>query len=205
MIEIRTISDAIFDDIKKRILSGNMCSGDRIIQDDFGAQYGASRIPLREALQQLKAEGLVASLPHRGSQVATLTPEEVANNIRLRVVIECDLLRCSLPMLTNDVLDEAENIMMNHTTVTEYGLGQLNWKFHKLLYSGVVFPTSLKIAELLHMGVDSYARNQRIIKTNYTEGTYLLIGMCKDRRVDDAVKQLEKNITEETAYELPGQ
>ena len=55
----------IADEIRSAVLSGEMRPGRRIRQELLGARFGASRIPVREALKQLENEGLVVLAPNR--------------------------------------------------------------------------------------------------------------------------------------------
>lgn len=52
--------------IKEDILSGKMTSGDKLVEQALCKEYAVSRTPIREALSQLEAEGLITSIPNRG-------------------------------------------------------------------------------------------------------------------------------------------
>src|SRR3989304_6611874 len=61
----KTLSQAVADAIREQILSGQVRMGTRLSQDALPSSLGVSRIPLREALRQLEADGFVLSYPHR--------------------------------------------------------------------------------------------------------------------------------------------
>ena len=66
----RLMSDRIASEIRNAVLSGEMRPGMRVRQELLAAHFGASRIPVREALKQLENEGLVVLAPNRGAWIA---------------------------------------------------------------------------------------------------------------------------------------
>jgi DNA-binding GntR family transcriptional regulator len=84
----RTISAQIRVRIREKILSGAYPPGSQLLQDSIAAEFGTSKIPVREALLQLRSEGLVDIFAHRGFQVRPLSQAEVAEVFRLRLDIE---------------------------------------------------------------------------------------------------------------------
>ena len=66
--------------LRNQILQGELVGGDRINPTVIGDQLGTSRMPVREALRQLDAEGLVTIRPNRGAIVTTLTAAEVCSH-----------------------------------------------------------------------------------------------------------------------------
>src|SRR3954465_9280734 len=109
----QTLTGMTADAIRERILRGPYPEGEPLRQDAIGAELGVSRIPVREALRQLEAEGLVTFNPHRGAVVSSLSLEEIEELFELRADIECELLRRAIPSTTapdlaraTDVLDE---------------------------------------------------------------------------------------------------
>jgi len=65
-----TKSDAIAQEIRRRVLSGEYPRAMRLRQDDLAADFGVSTTPIREALRVLESERLLVSEPHRGVRVA---------------------------------------------------------------------------------------------------------------------------------------
>ena len=57
-------NESIADSLRADILRGNLKSGQALKQDEIAAKFGISKIPVREALIQLKAEGLVNFYPN---------------------------------------------------------------------------------------------------------------------------------------------
>jgi len=80
-IERQTVAAATTRALREKILSGEIGEGEQLRQDALAAEYGVSRIPLREALRQLEAEGLVSFYPHRGAVVSTLSLAEIEERL----------------------------------------------------------------------------------------------------------------------------
>jgi DNA-binding GntR family transcriptional regulator len=89
----------IADVLRTAILDGSYRPGERIRQEDVAARSGASRIPVREALRMLDAEGLVTLVANSGAWVTKLTMAECAELYQIRERLEPLLLRASMPGL----------------------------------------------------------------------------------------------------------
>ncbi len=100
----------IADALRTAILDGSYQPGERIRQDDIAARSGASRIPVREALRMLQAEGLVTLVANSGAWVARLTLAECAELYQIRERLEPLLLRASLPGLDGAALDRMADL-----------------------------------------------------------------------------------------------
>src|SRR3954468_8942501 len=72
-----TMASAAAGELRRRILDGTYAAGLPLRQDALAEEFGISRIPVREALLQLEAEGLVRILPHRGAIVSELSTGEI--------------------------------------------------------------------------------------------------------------------------------
>ena len=83
-----TVTHSVTDAMRRMILDGQLGEGDPIRQDDIASQPGVSRIPVRQALQQLANEGLVDLSPHRRACVSSRSDEELIERIELRLWIE---------------------------------------------------------------------------------------------------------------------
>jgi DNA-binding GntR family transcriptional regulator len=87
---VRTMSGQIAARVREKILAGEYAPGAPLLQDSIAAEFGVSKIPVREALVQLRAEGLVDLFAHRGFQVRPLSADEVDEVFNLRLAIEPD-------------------------------------------------------------------------------------------------------------------
>jgi len=78
----------IRDALRERILNGEFQSGERLVEDKLSAQMAVSRIPVREALRGLAAEGLVTIEPRRGAYVSVLSEKEARDMVEVRATLE---------------------------------------------------------------------------------------------------------------------
>jgi len=130
-------SHRIADSLRTAILDGSYAPGERIRQEDVAARSGASRIPVREALRMLAAEGLVTLVANSGAWVTRLTMAECTETYLIRERLEPLLLRTSMPFLADDAiarLAELAAAMEAATTVDAFM--RADWEFHLSSYEG---------------------------------------------------------------------
>jgi len=110
-IRRQTLTSMTADAIRERILRGRYPEGEPLRQDAIGVELGVSRIPVREALRQLEAEGLVTFNPHRGAVVSTLSLKQIRELFELRAEIEGDLIRRAVPYMKPEDHARADEIL----------------------------------------------------------------------------------------------
>ncbi|MES2306731.1 MAG: GntR family transcriptional regulator [Gemmatimonadota bacterium] len=160
----RTLTDAAVEALRTRLLSGEWPAGAPLRQEALAAELGVSRIPLREALRQLEAEGLVALQAHRGAVVAPLAVAEAAELFELRALIEADLARRAVPRLTTS----DDTALRHHAAAFECAVatgdvsawGDANRAFHFALYAPAQRPRTLETVARLHAQSDRFLRLQ---------------------------------------------
>lgn len=160
----RTLAGAVVDRLREQILSNAYPAGTQLRQDALAASFGVSRIPVREALIQLEAEGLVEMVPHKGAVVTQLSREEVNDVFDLRVLLETRLFRDSITRLNEADFDEIDAIQAHfEAAIRERDFarwGVLNQQLHAALYARAELPqTSAVVASLLQK-TDRYTRVQ---------------------------------------------
>ncbi|MEU6904240.1 GntR family transcriptional regulator [Streptomyces coeruleorubidus] len=99
----------VVDGIKHMITSGDLLPGQQIRQEHMAAALGVSRLPVREALRQLVADGLVVHVHHVGFAVARLSRSEFDQVYLMRRLLETEVIR-GLPRPTADQLAEIESL-----------------------------------------------------------------------------------------------
>jgi DNA-binding GntR family transcriptional regulator len=123
--------------LRSAILGGALGPGDRVRQEDIAQQLGASRLPVREALQILAAEGLIENEPNKGARVPRLGMHEVDVMYRMREQLEPLALAESLPDLDETDLEELARIQDEIESGADVdGFLDLDRQFHLLTYSG---------------------------------------------------------------------
>jgi len=110
-IERQSVPESLRDCLQERILNGEFRDGDALIQDAIADEYAVSRMPVREALRQLEACGLVSMQTHKGAVVTTIPTEQVKELFELRAMLECDILRRALERCTDRDIADARVIL----------------------------------------------------------------------------------------------
>ncbi len=95
-----SVEEVVTTALRDAILSGELRPGERLLQEPLAEQLRVSRIPLRDALRRLEAEGLVRIGPRRGAEVASLTPADVREIYGIRIALEPELVRDAIAALT---------------------------------------------------------------------------------------------------------
>lgn len=163
-LKYRTLSSAIIDRLREDIVAGIHPAGAQLRQDALAEAYGVSRIPVREALFQLEAEGFVRIVPQKGAVVSPISQEEVNDVFDLRAMLEPRLLAHSLPLLTEADFAGLERIQSQFVAAVEARdvarWGVLNAEFHAALYARAELPRSQTIVGSLLQTSDRYTRLQ---------------------------------------------
>jgi len=166
-IQRQTIAGMTVEALRERILRGDYPEGEPLRQDALADELGVSRIPVREALRQLEAEGLVTFSPHRGAVVSSLSLSEIDELFELRADIECDLLRRAIPRMTSAQLDRATAVLDEFESALQAGeaarWGPLNWHFHAALYAPANRNFTMGVLQKLHQHSDRYFRMQVLL------------------------------------------
>src|SRR5262245_63813605 len=98
---MKTLSaDALTESLRALILDGTLGAGAQLRQEDLAKRFGVSRIPVREALGRLQAEGLVEHFANRGSIVASRSVDDLLETLDIRIALETRAIRLAIPNYT---------------------------------------------------------------------------------------------------------
>ncbi|HEY0589252.1 MAG TPA: GntR family transcriptional regulator [Pseudoduganella sp.] len=148
---------AILAALRADISCGKLAPGAVLRQAELAEQFGTSRIPVREALNSLQAEGLVQIEPNRGAYVTTLGADELHELFDLRVLLETDVLRRAVPLHTERTLRRLESVQheLDGETAPMEWL-RLDRAFHDGLYGPSGRPRSLQMVASLRASVERF-------------------------------------------------
>ncbi|MCW2840184.1 MAG: GntR family transcriptional regulator [Aeromicrobium sp.] len=126
----------IADGLRRAILAGEFAPGERMRQEVIATRFGASRLPVREALRILQSDGLVTLVANSGAWVSQLDERECAESYEIRERLEPLLLRESMPGLTAHDIAAMRRLAeeMERKPEVETFL-RLDREFHLLSYS----------------------------------------------------------------------
>ncbi|TDC95056.1 GntR family transcriptional regulator [Saccharopolyspora aridisoli] len=150
----------VLDELRKSIVSGELSPGQPIRQDTIAAGLGVSRVPLREALKTLEAEGQVVHQPHRGYSVAELSLADLLEVYRMRDLLESEAARVATDRLTDADLTRITDAGQDVEQAAEDGdlvaMIAANRRFHFALLEPSGLPRLLRVVRTLWDATDAY-------------------------------------------------
>jgi len=190
--------DFIANALRNAILQGRYKANQPLRQDRIARELGVSKIPLREALVQLKAEGLVSFMPNRGAVVTELSAKGVDEIFTMRIALETKALERAIPNLRPADFIRAKSVLEifeKEEDRTQWS--ELNWEFHATLYQASQMPRLLNTIETLHNNVTRYLiiYLDRLSAQDISQKEHLAIfNACLKRNIDAATKQLTNHL-----------
>lgn len=185
--------------LRNTILHGGLPPGTKLDQKTIAERLNVSRMPVREALRQLAAEGLVVLHPHRGAFVAALSVTEIDEIYAIRMVLERQALQLAIPRLTDADLDAAwelnEEIRRTEDDVARVGH---NNDFHMTLYRPSGHWRLLGLVKEMRATVQPYFKSyfssspENIIFS--VQEHEEILKACRDRDVARAQAALDRHI-----------
>lgn len=128
---------SLADDLRQEIEAGVFPPGAPLRQEEIASRFGVSRQPVRQALQRLVAEGLLAQRSDRTLVVVGLNLQDAAEIANLRAVLESEALRQALPHLDDRSIRAARRIAADLVDDEDPAqMEELDVAFHQTLYKG---------------------------------------------------------------------
>lgn len=192
--------------IKEKLMNGQILPGERIREDLLADEFSMSRTPVREAINQLSAEGFVIQEPRKGIFATEFTKQELINIIEIRTLLESYAAKICCEKITEQQWKELEEIYIN---LKDSLLTQDNAKY--VLYDSMFhrkigqITTNKKLSNYINDIEDNviFARRMKIynIKYKYSEEESIkqheeILLAIKNRDVKNASKAIEKNTRE---------
>jgi DNA-binding GntR family transcriptional regulator len=204
----QSLAEAVLERLREQILNGELREGEQLRQDAIAAEFQISRIPVREALSHLAAEGLITIVANRGAVVSSLAPEEIEQLFETRAVLECYMLRQAIPNLTEADFGKAEAILKQYEESREKdseikNWGDWNWSFHSTLYAPANRPLMMSYIKTLNNNCDRYTRLHLLVtRAQHLAGKahHDLLDACRSWNPDIASIALWKHITDAGTY-----
>lgn len=136
-LETRTLKHQVVELLRKAMLSGTLSPGERLNESRLARDLGVSRIPIREALQQLQQQGLVVDIPRRGKFVIDLSEEEIQKINSLRLILEAEALRLARANVTGSGVKALRRLihkMEESEALPEIEAAALDLEFHRTIW-----------------------------------------------------------------------
>lgn len=152
-------ADVIYDALRDAIIRGEIAEGENLRQDTIARMFNVSRIPVREAMQRLEAQGLVISERYKGVVVASLSPDQITEIFEFRALIEPAVIEMAVPRMSAEALGQAQVFCDAFAAETDpVRWGDLNRQFHSCLYRDAGKPYYLSVIDKTNDLVERYVR-----------------------------------------------
>ena len=194
----KTTSELIADELRIAIVAGQYKTGQTLKQDELAKRYEVSKIPIREALYQLKTEGLVTFQNNRGSIVSSLRVSEVEEIYSMRIALEEIALKRALPKMQEaDFISSETALKLIDASDNPLEWPTLNWQFHASLYKAANTPKLLETVEVLHNNVARYLvlyLAELDYQTTSQKEHWALLDACRQKNTKTALNILKKHL-----------
>ena len=174
-LDYRTLRENVADEIRMKILNGDMKPGDKIIEQELASEFGISRGPVREALRQLEQEGMVKYSRNVGCSVKHIGMDDVYEIYYMRANYEMMAVRLYNAPFPQETIEKMEQVLeqMKQLHKEEYRkVFELDNKFHEAILDLVSFMRLKKAWEDLNygnivMGYNMAVDSDQVIKRQY--------------------------------------
>lgn len=181
-IEYQTLQQVVMERLRLDIINGVFQPGQRLIADDIAKEYAVSRMPVREALMNLEAVGLVTGSRHKGVIVNQTSAEDFGALYEMRAVLEGLAGRLACPNMTEESIAKLKELNLSMRTLEPTTLDrkfqELNREYHAIIWEATKSNRLINILKNLH-AVSSFYRNMTVHIPGRIEG------ICDEH--DDAI------------------
>lgn len=132
--------------LRRRLRSGDLAPGSRLIVEELARELQMSPTPVREALRLLQADGMVDYRAHHGIVVASRkSPDDVRDLFRVRSILEPAAVELAVPLLDDAARSRLERLYEQQVAAVAVGRGasvaELNSSWHWAIYEAAGSPT----------------------------------------------------------------
>lgn len=194
-----TYSEQVVEYIKECILKGELKPGDQIKEVQLSQKLGISRAPIREALQMLSREGLIASKPQKGKTVVALTSKQIKDSYFTGCVLEAAAVTQALPYYTDEDLNRLEELVEQMREIAENdgpaeSLADIDTAFHGILFSRVDNDLLIDLCRRSCQGISKFLLYQHWVKLFPPKDVYRRHKAILDALREGRPSKLEKVI-----------
>ncbi len=153
-------ADLAYESIRNAIMDGRFRPGDRLVTDAIASALNVSRMPVRDAIKRLQAEGVVDVFPSKGATVATVSVDHLKEVFAVRSVIEGLAAREAAKFITPDQISDLWKLFSEMEILVRSGAARAelakNKEFHQTLYRLSENNLLQSMAEGLADSIDRY-------------------------------------------------
>lgn len=195
------LADEIATNLRELIISGELTPGTRIIEAEVASQLGVSRGPLREALRILETEGLLESIPGRGSFVIQTSKRDIQELYSLRCILEEEAMRLAIDNGTKDDFDRLQKTVESMLKAAEEQrqreVREFDYQFHSQIWEIADHILLRNVLESITIQVRMYLAVQTQLYEDLPDGVFdhqLILQALRNREKDTAVQLLKDHL-----------
>lgn len=196
-LDYRTLRENVSDEIRMKILSGELVPGARIVEQELASEFGISRGPVREALRQLEEEGLVEYTRNAGCSVRQIGPEDIYEIYYMRANYEMMAVKLYGKAFPAETLGRMQRILNQMTQLdceAYREVFELDNRFHEQIMDLVPFKRLKKAWEDLSYGNIVIGYNMFVNRKDVTEIQYRihekLLKVCQSCNLDEIIQAI---------------
>jgi DNA-binding GntR family transcriptional regulator len=139
VVESSSLRDRVVQKLQEAIFFGRLEPGKRLVETELADMLGVSRAPVRESINELRMQGLITTIPRRGSYVRATTSDDVREIYEVRKAVEIPAIKLALQLVSDDdvaALDQQIDAMLRHARDADIrGFSEADVEFHRLTYA----------------------------------------------------------------------
>ncbi|GAA4334317.1 GntR family transcriptional regulator [Streptomyces venetus] len=132
------VRERVTAELRQQIIAGSLLPGDRLVERELAERFGVSRVPVREAIRALVAEGFVHFETPRRTVVRRLTPTDVKELFELREALEVYAAGLAASRATPEDLAEVQELIGRAAAATEAGDAELITDLNSRLHDRIM-------------------------------------------------------------------
>ena len=196
----QTAHHAVLGEIRRMIMSRELKPGEHVRQGEICERLQVSRLPIREALKVLEAEGQLTYQPHHGYTVAQFSMRELSEIYRMRQLLESEMLRKVAPETGQTLINRLETLMEEMQSLSEaedlLRFTEANREFHMSIFEAANMPQFMRVVKLLWQVSDSYRSlffNDPASRSRVQKEHRRIVEACKSGDGEEAVAAMNEH------------
>ena len=202
------LSSVVVNYIKESILAGTYKEGEHILETEVALKLGISRAPVREGIKELEKEGIVTTVPRKGTYVTKFSMEDIKEVFDIRLLLENNIIKILIyeDKLTEKDFLHLENLVKEMGRIAESSLDDSNkliminlkdMEFHRYIWQKSGSQRRVKMLESIFfqlriaMLYDTTETGDLFITAN---DHYEIIDCLKSKDIDRCKKALREHI-----------
>jgi DNA-binding GntR family transcriptional regulator len=198
--------EAVYETVRRAIIEGDLQPGERLDVATIALRLGCSRMPVRDALKELEADGLVTCFPSRGTEVSRLDRADLEQIFAIRLALEKLALERAIAAMTPDDHAALRDILVRQEATTDLPAWlELNEAFHGHINAASGWPRLVAQIARERQNIERYVRARIRLdgRMQPQQQHWALLDACIERDAARGCRILEEHLSQ-TALRITG-